>query len=206
VERRLKTQGTGQDGNGAAYGVQIEQILVRMGDMELRVSDESVVIHENVFCSAADVLLWYKTNEVASCGLFWDLFSVLVVIPSKQQTGKDRTDETHSSNCTKSTPFENDLAAAMSHDHPKVLFGKSCGTGELIPLEDGFGACPLHDKWIGGSELYKAKLMRMLYTYLLGVTGSLPLTGGRPAAVFSWELMVEIQSQWTYVVAFIDSI
>jgi hypothetical protein len=52
VERRVNTQGARHDGSGAAYGAQIEQILVRMGDMESRVSDESVVIHENVFCLA----------------------------------------------------------------------------------------------------------------------------------------------------------
>jgi hypothetical protein len=205
VERRVNTQGAGQDGSGAAYGVQIEQILVRMGDMESRVSDESVVIHENVFCSAADVLLWCRTNEVVSCGLYWDLFSVLIVMLPKQQTGKDRADETHSSDRTKSTPKENDLAVAMSHDRPKVLFGKSVGTGELVPLEDGFGARPTHAKWIRGSESYKAKLWKMLNTYLLGLSGSLPPTGGGPAGVFARGLVVEIRSQWTDVVTFIDS-
>jgi hypothetical protein len=143
---------------------------------------------------------------VVSCGLYWDLFSVLVVMPPKQQTGKDRTDETHPSDRTKSTPKENDLAAAMSHDRPKVLFGKSGGTGKLVLLEDGFRACPTHAKWIGGSESYKAKLSKMLVnTYLLGVSGSLPPMGGGPAAVFAREVVVEIRSQWTDVVTFIDS-
>jgi hypothetical protein len=118
------------------------------------VSDESVVIHENVFCSAANMLLWCRMNEVVSCGLYWDLFSVLVV----QQTGKDRADETDSSDRTKSTPKENGLAAAISHDRPKVLFGKSGGTGELVPLKDGFGACPTHEKWTSSKFLLVTSL------------------------------------------------
>ena len=102
-------------------------------------------------------------------------------------------------------PFENDLAASMSHDRPRVLFRRSHGTGELVPLEEGFGACPTYEKWIGGSESYKTKLAKMLNTYLLGIGGSLPSTGGGPSAAFARELVVEIRSQWTYLVSFADS-
>jgi hypothetical protein len=42
----------------------------------------------------------------------------------KYQTGKDMTDERYLLARIKSTPFENDLAALMSHFRPLSLFGK----------------------------------------------------------------------------------
>jgi hypothetical protein len=65
--------------------------------MESRVSKESIKVDGHVFSSLNDVKLWCVANEVVSCGMFWDLFSALVVMPPKEHTGKDKADETYSS-------------------------------------------------------------------------------------------------------------
>jgi hypothetical protein len=95
--------------------------------MESRVSDESIKIDGRVFSSVNNVKLWCVANEVKSCGMFWDLFSSLVVMAPKEQTGKDKAGETYLSQRTQTTTFENDLGASMSHLRPALLFGKKEG-------------------------------------------------------------------------------
>jgi hypothetical protein len=124
------TPGTGSEstvGTGGDLGLQIEQILARIDEMESRVSDESIKIDGRVFSSVNNVKLWCVANEVKSCGMFWDLFSSLVVMAPKEQTGKDKAGETYLSQRTQTTTFENDLGASMSHLRPALLFGKKEG-------------------------------------------------------------------------------
>jgi hypothetical protein len=121
-------------GSGGDPGIQIEKILTRLGDMESRVSDESIEMNETVFSSMNDVTVWCVATDVESCGMFWDIFSVLVVMPPKKQTGKERADESYSSHRIETTTFENDLGASMSHTRPAPLYGKNHGTGALAEL------------------------------------------------------------------------
>ena len=77
---------------------------------------------------------------------------------------------------TATTNFENDLAASMSHDRPACLYGKN---NKLVPLEDGFGACPTRRKWISGSKSYKTVVSNQLWGFVEGVKGNLdPKDGG----------------------------
>jgi hypothetical protein len=98
-----------------------------------------------------EVADYLQGQKVPSGGVFWDLFSILVCMKPKQQTGKARADETYSSQRTNLTTLENDLLASMTHTRPEVLFAKQGGF-ELGKLEDGFPACLSYQMWITGGE------------------------------------------------------
>jgi hypothetical protein len=86
-------------------------------------------------------------EKVPTCGNVWELFSVLVSMRPKGLTGKERADEQHSLEQIKTTIFENNLLASMSHTQPACLYAKG-GIGMLVDLEAGFGACESHAQWI----------------------------------------------------------
>ena len=125
--------------SGITSSSQLSDILSKMSDLEGRISDDSFQLGGYTFSSGHELADWCTKEGVSSCGMFWDLFSAMVVMIPKQQTGKDRADENYSSSRTSTTNFENDLAASMSHDRLACLYGKN---DKLVPLEDGFGACP----------------------------------------------------------------
>jgi hypothetical protein len=129
-------------------------------------------------------------EQVPSCGVFWDLLSVLISMNPKEQTGKDRADEEYSSTRIQSTICEIDLAASMSHVKPKNLYGTS--TKEL-----GFGpTIPSHDAWIGkGMASVKKTLNTYLTDYVSGIRGhivSTTLNGGGLADA----LLTQVAAQW----------
>jgi hypothetical protein len=140
-------------GSGGDPGLQIEKILTRIGDMESRISDESIEMNGSVFSSGNGVAIWCVSNDVESCGMFWDVFSVLVVTPPKKQTGKERADESFASQRTETTTFENDLGASMSHIRPAPLYRKNhmvlggspnykLGLGRVFHMQNGWEAPP----------------------------------------------------------------
>jgi hypothetical protein len=173
--------------SGLPNSPQMADIMSKLSDLEGRISDDSFQLGGNTFSSGPELGDWCNKEKVASCGMFWDLFSAMVVMIPKQQTGKDRADENYSSSRTSTTNFENDLAASMSHDRPLCLYG---GKGnKLVPLEDGLGACPTQRKWISGSESYKSVVSNQLRGFLEGVKGNLnPRDGGYDLA---WLLATE---------------
>eukprot|EP00978_Attheya_sp_CCMP212_P006741 scaffold15609_cov55-Attheya_sp.AAC.10 len=110
---------------------------------------------------------WMTIVLVESDGWLWDIFSVLVVVkPTKQLTEKDHADEQYSSLRVQSTPFENDLAASMIHEKPKLLYGSASH-------KDSFGNIPSYTDWVGqGNEPIKTKLNTpYIHDYLEGVCG-----------------------------------
>jgi hypothetical protein len=200
------TPGAGSEstvGTGGDLGLQIQQILARIDEMESRVSDGSIKIDWHVFSSVNDVKLWCVANEAKSCRMFWDLFSSLAVMAPKEQTGKDKADKTSSSQKTQTTTFKNDLGASMLHLRLALLFGKKEGTGKLAELQDGFGACHTYTCWVGCSEPYKTALTSMLRTYCIGVNGAYPkkIVGGAMAR----ELILGVQTQWGKLMTFVDT-
>jgi hypothetical protein len=71
-----------------------------------------------VFCSMTKIGDWLAAKKVPSGDVFWDLFSILVCMKPKQQTGKARANEKYSSQRTNSTTLENNLLASMTHTRP----------------------------------------------------------------------------------------
>jgi hypothetical protein len=120
----------------------------------------------------------------------------------KYQTGKGMADVKYSSARIKSTPFENDLVASMSHPRPLALFGKR--SGELASMNDGFGACPSYNHWVGsGCDSVKSMLTTQLVNFCAGVNGTLDYS--HPATPFITALLTVVQSQWNHMVSCIET-
>jgi hypothetical protein len=193
--------------SGSGNGVgdlkdKVEKTIQRLGDIEGRVTGESYSEGGHVFSSMTEVADWLVAEQVPSGGVFWDLFSVLVCMKPKQQTGKGRADETYSSQRTNSTTMENDLLASMTHVRPELLFAKRGGS-ELGKLDDGFDACPSYQLWITGGEAYKTVLTDLISKYCEGVLGAVDRTAPHRTLVMS--LLTNVKAQWNELCTFIDS-
>ena len=175
----------------------------RVKDMESRISGDSCSVNEGVyiFTSETEVTGWLKKNEVVSLGYFWDIFSVLVVMPPKQLSRKERADRQFSSDRINTTSAENDLAASMAYERPPSLYGDKNGT--IGPLEQGFIACNKHSTWIRGSESYKTKTTNQLKKFEKGLLGTMSHRDGGYGLARA--LLNEVVSQWTDFVGFVDA-
>jgi hypothetical protein len=140
-------------------------------------------------------------EKVPTCGNCWDLFSVLVSMRPKGLSGKERADKQHSSERIKTTIFENNLLASMSHTRPACLYAKG-GIGTLVDLEAGFEACKSHAQWIAGVKLMKKVLGKQLKDFTSGVLGNMKSRGegnGLDKALLS-----EVKAQWYEFVGWVD--
>jgi hypothetical protein len=52
----------------------------RVTTLETKIGSEAYVMHDRHFGSLYELELWVEGAEIPSCGLFWDLFSVMVVM------------------------------------------------------------------------------------------------------------------------------
>jgi hypothetical protein len=206
--RDLETLATvaGNSGVGAGATEHLERTMdvlrAKIKEMEGRVTDSSFRLKQYTFSTFYEVKTWCEETKVETYGVFWDLFSVLVAMKPKYQTGKDVADERHSLAQIKSTPFKNDLSASMSHPRPLALFGKR--GGELAPVNEGFGACPTYKQWVGsGCESVKALLTMQLVNFCVGVTGTLDFE--HPSTPFVTALLTEVQAQWNHMVSCIET-
>eukprot|EP00978_Attheya_sp_CCMP212_P031499 scaffold119214_cov44-Attheya_sp.AAC.3 len=60
-------------------------------------SDGAVVLANHTFPTYHDLRKFVEDEEVVLVGNFWDLFSVLVVMTLKKQSGQERANEQHAS-------------------------------------------------------------------------------------------------------------
>ena len=201
LEARIGSQVVG-GGNRDHLERSMEVMRAKMKEMEGRVTDASFRLNQFTFSTFYEVKTWCEENSVTTYGTFWDLSSVLVAMKPKYQTGKDMADERYSSARIKSTPFENDLLASMSHPRPLALFGKK--GGELAGMNEGFGACQTYEQWVGsGCDSVKAILTTQLMNFCAGVVGTLDFA--HPATSFITALLTEVQLQWNHMVACIET-
>jgi hypothetical protein len=146
----------------------LDEMESRVSRAEARGGEEMFELGEYTFGSFEDFGKWVLKEQVPTSGIFWDIFSVLVNMRPKGLSGKERADEQHSSERISTTMFENNLLAAMSHSRPVCLYGKG-GTGALVDLEMGFGACKSYAQWISGVESVKKMPGKQLKDFTAGV-------------------------------------
>lgn len=94
------------------------------------------------FASQNDVKRWIEAEQVESCGVHWDLFSILVRMGAWGESGKDRAQTEYMATKTNTTPLELDLTTSMGFDRPPLFFVK--GSGEVDTLK-----ISTHAEWIG---------------------------------------------------------
>jgi hypothetical protein len=174
-----------------------------MSEKEDRVSDTGFQLDESHFGSKAELRDFIVEEKVSSAGLFWDLFSILVVTKPKKMTGKEVAENRYSAIRVSTTILENDLAASMSHNQPSLLFGTA--DGQTASAEEGLAACLIYAKWIWkGCESYnKLKLTKLLKNYAAGVRGSVDGEGRGSALVRS--LLSSVLDQWSSLISFVDT-
>lgn len=181
----------------------VKKLQDQTQDIELNGNDEKFSHLEFSFSSYADLKHWLDGRTISSFGLFWDLFSVLVVMGPKNHGGKSFADESYSSQRTNTTRFENALAAAMEHELPACLYGKP--VGDLDMSREGFAGCKTREEWTGknGQEAYHSLICRRLDKFLSGLRGAI-----REESV-DLELAILLASmvldQFTHLMIFIDS-
>jgi hypothetical protein len=162
LDMRIKeVERTGAD---SCWGEEIKVLRAGMTEMEDRVPDTGFGLDEFHFESKAELRKFIVKEKVAMAGLFWDLFSILVVMKPKKMTGKELADNIYSAIRVSTTILENDLAASMSHDQLALLFGTA--EGHIASAEEGLAACLSYTRWIGKScESYRLKLTKLLKNY-----------------------------------------
>jgi hypothetical protein len=200
VELRTSIAGIGS--SSFSTDPRIARVLERLGELEGRVTGEAFSLGSKTHSSHTEVAEWIVTEKVPTAGVFWDLFSVLVCMKLKRQTGKDPYDESHSSKRTGSTIIENNLVASMTHIRPELLYAEK-GNGEIGHLEDGFCGCPSYAIWITGTKCFRGQMTDMLEKSLRGVQWA-------PSRTASYYVMVlllatNVRAQWHKLCTFVDS-
>ena len=57
---------------------------------------------------------WIEEKEIQSCGHYWDLFSCLIKMGVKNQSGTEQAQEAYAAARLKATPLELDLSSSMT--------------------------------------------------------------------------------------------
>ena len=192
-----------QSGSKAAWRSEIDNLKRKMADLEGS-SGQMFVHKRRIFRTKHDVKHWVVAEQIGSAGMFWDLFSTLVCMKPKNQSGRERADESYSAVRTKSTTLENELLASMSHLRPALLFAKS--NGALAAMEDGFGACDSHAAWLGsGLDSYSSLMSTHLSGFIDSVNGILDLsTVQGPADDFARDMLDKVDKGWTALLRFTE--
>jgi hypothetical protein len=72
------------------FQTQIDQLTEKLNSFDHTSSDGAVILPNHTFASYKDVRKFIEEEQVISVGGFLDLFSALVVMTPKQQSGKSR--------------------------------------------------------------------------------------------------------------------
>jgi hypothetical protein len=195
LEEQVHSGETGSSPNSSYFQAQLDQMGNKLKSLGNSSSDGAVVLANHTFPTFHDLRKFVEDEEVISVGNFWDLFSVLVVMTPKKQSGQERANEQHASIRINTTTFENDLAAAMSHDKPGTLYGDAT-------LKEGFGAIRSFEEWSETSDSIKDLLTKNLETYIEGVDGT--LKGSHHGVGLAQDLLIKVAFQWNQFCTHID--
>lgn len=178
--------------------VLLADLSARMDDMEAYRGEVIYSTHKNKFTSHVDVMKWIELNEIQSCGNFWDLFSCLIKMGVKNQSGTEQAQETFAVSRLKATSLELDLSSSMGFNRPLMLFEKD-------PREVDTLKCLDHESWIGtGTRVsmqdnVTADMTRMLS----GIRGHLKTQTGNTALAES--LLDNVDIQYFKFINFIEA-
>jgi hypothetical protein len=189
LEDQVQSGDSKNDRQGSPFfQTQIDELTEKLNSFDHTSSDGAVVLQNHTFGSYRDLRKFIEEEQVISVGGFLDLFSALVVMTPKQQSGQERANEQHASSRINTTTFENDLAAAMSHEKPKTLYGNA-------KLKDGFGSTiKSYEEWSDTADCVKDTLTKHLEDYVKGVEGN--LVGSANGNRLAKDLLVKVLFQW----------
>jgi hypothetical protein len=91
----------------------LEILESRMDDIESNQGGVVYAKHKLKFTSQHDVERFIEDKRVESCGTYWDLFSILVRMGGKKQSGHQLGQTTFAATWFQMTTLEMDLLSAM---------------------------------------------------------------------------------------------
>jgi hypothetical protein len=180
----------------------LEELGDRLDKAEAKGTDESFSMEQFNFASYGDFVNFMLTNKIPSCGMFWDIFSTLVLMRPKGQSGKERADKQRLSERINTSMLENNLLAAMGRVRPGCLYASKGESGMLVDSKKGFGAITSHEKWRAGVDSIKRALTKQLKDFMTGVNGNMKGTDGGFA--LAKQLLIAVKEQWYKLVSWID--
>jgi hypothetical protein len=111
-------------GAPSGWKPELESLKRKLADLEG--NSGQMFSHKRLtFRTKQGVKAWVVENTVASPKMYWDLFSALMCMKPRTQSGRERADESYSAARTQSTTLENELLASMSH--LRIAFRKTQG-------------------------------------------------------------------------------
>jgi hypothetical protein len=120
----------------------LEILETRMDDIESNQGGVVYTTHKFKFTSQHDVERFIEEKRVESCGTYWDLFSILVRMGGKKQSGHQLGQTTFAASRVQMTTLELDLLSAMSFERPSALIVTDAP--EMDTLK-----CPSYESWVG---------------------------------------------------------
>lgn len=186
---------------------ELGNLLKRVKDLESHLGEQGISCGTEVFASYSDVRAWVHNEGVESCGIFWDILSIMVAMEPDYMSGKQFADTEFSSTRINATVLETDLCASMQQHRPRILFATS-KSGQLPKIEKGFGACSTHNEWIGGAESFRNEIAELLHGFVEGVRNVVYSEKGEwsdRGLNLALELLTAINSQWNALSSFINS-
>jgi hypothetical protein len=100
----------------------MEILELRMAEIEAHCGGVTYTSHKLKLSSQHDVERFIDNNRIESCGVYWDLFSVLVWMGGKKQSGQQLGQSTFTATWVQMTTPELDLLLSMSFKRPLGLF------------------------------------------------------------------------------------
>jgi hypothetical protein len=205
VDEELKPKAKGGGEGGLSKDVFLNELRVlkeKLSDLE-RSNGERFEHHDGTFGSPAEVQRAVQSQEIPSCGMYWDLFSALVAMLERAKTGKEYSDEKYSVERARLKQNESNLMAAMTHQRPAALFRKNGKVDLLSSASEGMEACKSFSKWIGdGTSSYCNSLTTCLEGYLSGLRGTFTAADGGSRLARS--LLDDVAKQWNALTSFIQ--
>ncbi|KAG7351015.1 hypothetical protein IV203_010375 [Nitzschia inconspicua] len=192
------------DGRDEVFKINDELDVLKgnVADLE-QYSGERFERAEGTFGSPQQVQTWIVESSVPSCGMFWDLGSVLVaMMETTPKTSKEFADEIYSMKRAQLSRNEASLMVAMTHHCPGCLFGKNHARVDILddPLE-GLQACKSYAAWIGvGTSSFSTAVTKALEGHIRALRGTLSRTDGGESMARS--LFDDCLKQWNALCRF----
>mmetsp|Transcript_18233 Transcript_18233/g.45138 ORF Transcript_18233/g.45138 Transcript_18233/m.45138 type:complete len:843 (-) Transcript_18233:6186-8714(-) len=181
---------------------EIEFLQGKVKGLETPHRGESVEVNGTKINSLEDCQAFLRKTKL-DVGGCTDLLSSLIIMGSKDLTGKERADELYSAQRIDTSVRCSDLMASMRRSRPEKLYAKG-GKGDLVPVSEGFGAISSHKEWHGtGVDGVKATLTTDLRSHLTGLRGSLQGQHGEGPEL-ARALTRQVSNQWNDFTNFLE--
>jgi hypothetical protein len=153
--------------------------------------------HKFKFTLQHDVERFIEEKRVESCGTYWDLFSILVRMGGKKQSGHQLGQTTFAASRVQMTTLELDLLSAMSFEQPLALFVQDAA--EMDTLK-----CPTYESWVGVGlkTSVSGTITNGVAKFVSGIRGTLRFQSGDTSLAMT--LLDNVEIQYNKLVAFVE--